>query len=78
MSVLTSYDEIGRRASHNALGHTIERVAGLFRRAFNAMIWSRQRQVNDSIARYLQQSGGRMTDEFEREMMQRLTRNWTL
>ena len=62
MSVLTSYDEIGRRASHNALGHTIERVAGLFRRAFNAMIWSRQRQVNDSIARYLQQSGGRMTD----------------
>ena len=78
MSALTSYDEIGRRASHNALGHAIEWVAGLFRRGVNAVIGSRQRQVNENIARYLQQTGGRMTDEFEREMMQRLTRNWTI
>jgi hypothetical protein len=78
MSVLTSYDEISRRASRDAAGHAIERLVGLFRRAFNAVIGSRQRQVNDNIARYLQQSGGSLTDEIEREMMQRLTRNWTL
>jgi hypothetical protein len=32
--------------------------------------------VNEDIARYLHQSGGRLTDEIEREMMQQITRNW--
>jgi hypothetical protein len=37
---------------------------------------SRERHANEDIARYIQQSGGRLTDEIEREMMRRLTSNW--
>jgi hypothetical protein len=78
MSVLTVHENIDRPAGHRGrAGRTaVERVLGLLRRVFDAVTRSRQRHVNEDIARYLHQSGGRLTDEIEREMMQQLTRNW--
>jgi hypothetical protein len=78
MSVLTVHENIDHPAGHRGCaGRTaVERVLGLLRRVFDAVTRSRQRHVNEDIARYLQQSGGRLTDEIEREMMQQLTRNW--
>ena len=78
MSVLAAHQDIDRPTGHRgrAPGSVVERVVGLLRRVFDAVIQSRQRRVNEDIARYLHQSGGRLTDEIEREMMQQLTRNW--
>jgi len=78
MSVLTIHGDIARPAGHRGLAgrNAVERLLGLLRRVFDAVMRSRQRHVNEDIARYLEQSGGRLTDEIEREMMQQLTRNW--
>ena len=51
--------------------------AGVLRRIFDAIIESRQKRADRDIARFLARSGGRLTDEMEREMTQRLlTGNW--
>ena len=44
---------------------------GLLRRIFNAFMESRQRQVDQDIARFIARSGGRLTDDMEREITQR-------
>jgi hypothetical protein len=78
MSVLTVHENIDHPAGHRGrAGRTaVERMLGLLRRVSDAAMRSRQRHANEDIARYLHQSGGRLTDEIEREMMQQLTRNW--
>ena len=43
----------------------------LFSRLIDAMILSRQRQAEREIARYLTGSGGKFTDEAEREIERR-------
>ena len=50
---------------------------GVLRRISNAIFESRQNQVDRDIARFVIRSGGRLTDEIEREMTQRLFKgNW--
>jgi hypothetical protein len=44
----------------------------LWRRAFDAVIRSRQRRADREIAAYLQSHGGHLTDDLEREIMSRL------
>ena len=44
---------------------------GLLRRFFDAMMASRQRQVDREIARYIRDNGGRLTDNIEREIERR-------
>jgi len=44
------------------------------RRLLAAVIESRQRKANRELAQYIARSGGKLTDEIEREMMQQLTR----
>jgi hypothetical protein len=44
---------------------------GLFSRLIEAMMASRQRQVEREIARYLMGSGGKFTDGTEREIERR-------
>ena len=44
---------------------------GLFGRLLDAMVASRQRQVDREIARFLQANGGRLTDNLEREIERR-------
>ena len=46
--------------------------SGLLFRLFDAMMASRQRQVDREIARYLASVGGKLTDEAEREIERRL------
>jgi len=76
MSVLTVHH--GHAGPHHGRGWNtaVGQAVGLARRAFNAVMRSRERHANEDIARYIQQSGGRLTDEIEREMMRRLTSNW--
>jgi hypothetical protein len=52
--------------------NTVPNKNGLLRRIFNAFMESRQRQVDRDIARFIARSGGRLTDDMERQMMQRL------
>ena len=50
---------------------------GVLRRIYDAILESRQRSANQEIARYLAQSGGRLTNNLEREVMERLmSGNW--
>jgi hypothetical protein len=51
--------------------------AGVLRRIFDAIIEPRQKQADRDIARFLARSGGRLTDDIEREMTRHLfTGNW--
>ena len=57
--------------------NAVANKAGVLRRIFDAAFESRQKQAERDIARFLARSGGRMTDDIEREMTQRLlTSNW--
>ena len=57
--------------------NAVANKAGVLRRIFDAIFESRQKQADRDMARFLARSGGRLTDEMEREMTQRLlTGNW--
>jgi hypothetical protein len=59
-----------------ALTHAPARKGkGLFARLLDAMIVSRQRDAEREIARYLAGSGGKITDETEREIERRFLSN---
>ena len=49
---------------------------GLLRRLADAVMRARQKQVDSELAQYVQRSGGRLTDDIERQMMQKLYGNW--
>jgi hypothetical protein len=50
---------------------------GLWTRIFDAILTSRQWHADQEIARLLARSGGRMTDDIERQMTEALMpRNW--
>lgn len=58
-------------------GNAVTNKAGVLRRIFDAIFESRQKQAGRDIARFLARSGGRLTDDIEREITQRLlTGNW--
>jgi len=44
---------------------------GLWQRIVDALVLSRQRQADREIARYLHDSGGKITDQAEREIERR-------
>jgi hypothetical protein len=51
--------------------------AGVLRRLFDAIAESRQKRADREIAGFIARRGGRITDDLEREMTQRLlTSNW--
>jgi hypothetical protein len=49
----------------------------VLRRLYDAVMRSRARHANEDIARHFNLTGGHLTDEMEREMMEQLTRNWS-
>jgi hypothetical protein len=58
-------------------GNAVANKAGVLRRIFEAIFESRQKQTDQDIARFLARSGGRLTDDIERVMTQRLlTGHW--
>lgn len=66
---------IGGEAVSKASG----RKTGILRRLFTVVFEFRQTQADREMARLLTQSGGRLTDDLERRMMQRVTSsNWSV
>jgi hypothetical protein len=61
-------------------GAALPKGAGILRRIFDALMQSRQRDVDRQITRFLAaRSGGTLTDDLEREISHRLsTSNWSL
>ena len=58
-------------------GKTVANKPGLLRRILNAIFELHQKQTDRDVARFFIRSGGRLTDELEREMTQRLFKgNW--
>jgi hypothetical protein len=55
-----------------------ERQPGFFGRLCAALMQSRQSEANRHIARLLSQSGGRLTDDMERRLSERLIGNGNL
>jgi hypothetical protein len=52
---------------------------GVLRRILEAVVHSRQRHADRQIAAFLARSGGRLTDDLERELMRRIsTSNWNM
>lgn len=47
--------------------------AGFWQRLFKTMSKSRQRRVDRQIARFIEDRGGYLTDEIERELMRHMT-----
>ena len=45
---------------------------GILRRIFGAIFETRQEQIEREVARFVARSGGRITDDIERQIMQRL------
>ena len=64
-------DHFGFTAYAPAAHETAHR--GVLRRFFDAIIESRQRKADRVIASYIAQSGGRLTDSIERELMDRVS-----
>jgi hypothetical protein len=57
--------------------NAVANKAGVLRRIFEAIFESRHKQTNQDMARFLARSGGRLTDDIERVMTQRLlTGHW--
>jgi hypothetical protein len=55
-----------------------ERQPGFFGRLYVALMQGRQSEANRHIARLLSQSGGRLTDDMERRLSDRLIGNGNL
>ena len=56
----------------------VAKPAGIWRRLLDAIYESRRRHAERDIARFLERSGGRITDDVEFQMSQRLmTGDWT-
>ncbi len=51
---------------------------GILRRIRAAFLQASQREADRHMARLLRQSGGRLTDDIERLLMEKLTRNGNL
>ena len=57
--------------------NAVTNKASVLRRIVDAIFESRQKQAGRDIARFLARSGGRLTDDIERGITQRLlTGNW--
>jgi hypothetical protein len=74
MAYVAHHGEFSRYVDHKgASEHGAAGKAGLLRRVFAAVFESRQRQADKEVARFIANSGGRLTDDIERRMMARLT-----
>jgi hypothetical protein len=57
----------------------VAKKPGILRRFFRALYEPSQKEVDRQIASFLARSGGRLTDDVERELMQRLaTGDWNV
>ncbi len=74
MTYAAHHGEFSHCAAHKgALEHGAANSPGLLRRVLDAVFESCQRHADREIAGFVVRSGGRLTDDIERRMMQRLT-----
>ena len=81
MSYAAHHKDFGSFVGHQPIpkGETVAKKIGLVQRIFDALMQSRQRDVDRQIARFLAQSGRAFADDLEREISQRLlTSNWSV
>jgi hypothetical protein len=60
-------------ASYSAPQRRAADRGGILQRIFSAILKSRQRNADLEIARFIGRSGGRITDEVERQVMERVS-----
>lgn len=65
----------GRGGLANLLARGVARCLGFARRLFDAIQQARARKAAREVECYLGLSGEKLTDEMERKMMERITRN---
>ena len=64
-------------AQHAAGGRVAAKRPGILRRLLGAVYISRQKQAEREVVRYLEGTGGRLTDDIERRITERLvTGQW--
>jgi hypothetical protein len=81
MRYAANHKDFGSFVPHQASpkAETVSRRIGLARRVFDALMHSRQRDVDRQIARFVARSGRAFTDDLERELTRRLlTSNWSV
>jgi hypothetical protein len=60
-------------------GEVVAKRIGIVRQIFDALMQSRQRDIDRQISRFLAQSGRAFSDDLERELTRRLlTSNWSV
>jgi hypothetical protein len=60
--------------SETTAGHAAERRPGILRRILDAIYESNRKKAERDIAHYIQRNGGRLTDDIERQIMERIVR----
>jgi hypothetical protein len=79
MSCATHHGEILPRLNHQpaAASTAVAKRGGIWRRIFDAVYESRRRHADREVAAFIERSGGRMTDNIEFQISQRLiTGDW--
>ena len=78
MTCALNHNDLGSYVGHNPpKRNAIVNKAGVLRRIFDTIYELHRRQADGEIASFFARRGGRITDDLEREMMQRLTSNWS-
>lgn len=74
MSATSTIETATPVASHGfSLAHALSPIAALTRAIGKAILAAHTRRAERELARYLERSGGKLTDDIERRMMQSLT-----
>jgi hypothetical protein len=74
----SAFDALGTAFTESPVAKAkITRKPGLLRRIFATMTAARMRQAEREVARYLADTGGKFTDEAEREIERRFLSNQT-
>jgi hypothetical protein len=80
MTYAAQHQDISPEFDHGiaAKSGAVTPKTGVLRRVMDAIFESRERQTDREIVRILERSGGRLTDDVEREMTLRLSsQNWS-
>ena len=79
MTYAAHHEEILRSCNHKrtAARTAVAKRGGIWRRIFDAISESRRRHADREVAAFIERSGGRMTDNIEFQISQRLmTGDW--
>jgi hypothetical protein len=79
MTYAANYGDFGSRIrdTDSAKSSPDANKPGILRRVFGVIFETRQEQIEREVAGFVARSGGRITDDIERKIMQRFfTSNW--